>query len=274
MIKEKTAPAPTAIAAAFLRAGYSAERDRAWVRAKDILADVHGDMVIARRRLNAILDRDQNMRDAVTDFFLAVVKSDISGTNLLGQGQLCHANSGPWKGAQSRQFNSETMAITAPPDDVANINAPLSCSPDECGGGQQRHADKGHGRSAAPHSADGGATGQLMPAETGRLSDARKRSPSAAQKAANRAAMATNARDLTILDTYKIMDGRLLRDIAWGKLASLEGASMRQGFIIRMIRQHAQVSDNATLVGDVITASTLQVILQQAAGMQDAFSVR
>lgn len=65
-----TGSAPTAIAVALTRAGYSPERDRAWVRAVEILAAVSGDMVMARRRFNAILERDQNMRDAVTEFFL------------------------------------------------------------------------------------------------------------------------------------------------------------------------------------------------------------
>lgn len=194
--------------------------------------------------------------------FLAAVEKDRHGTNLPGKGLISGAEQGQKRLAPPRQPNSESAAGQV-------VGAP-SRFPNECGDGQTRCAEKGQLFDVIPHSPHEDEWGNPGATQKSQPNSASPSSPSARQKAANRAAMATHAREMTILDTYKVMDGRLLKNIAWGEMPALEGASMRQGFVIRLLKRHGQVDDLSTPVGAVIKADTLQHIIQRAAEMQDA----
>jgi hypothetical protein len=86
---------------------------------------------------------------------------------------------------------------------------------------------------------------------------------------AKAAAQTAEVINITILDTYKLLDGRLLRDIRIGELESIRNLSSRQAAVIRQI-QRIGVADPNALVGDVINAEQLNRMLQRAAEVADA----
>lgn len=93
------------------------------------------------------------------------------------------------------------------------------------------------------------------------------REPTAGQRKA--AAIAANVVSLTVLDTYRLLDGRLLKDVRIGELEHIRTASTQQAALIRQI-QRLGIADHSALVGDIIKPEQLQRMLQRAAEVADA----
>jgi hypothetical protein len=133
--------------------------------------------------------------------------------------------------------------------------------------GHMRGADS-QPSSARPSSPDRGSGGPETVAKHGRRSVAPTvREPTAGQRKA--AAIAANVVSLTVLDTYRLLDGRLLKDVRVGELEGIRTASTQQAALIRQI-QRIGVADHSALVGDIIKPEQLQRMLQRAAEVADA----
>jgi hypothetical protein len=74
---------------------------------------------------------------------------------------------------------------------------------------------------------------------------------------------------LTILDTYRIRDGRAIGDVRFGELEHLRSANAMEASLIRQIQRHATASHDAR-VRDVVKAKDLQRMIQRAAEVADA----
>lgn len=125
--------------------------------------------------------------------------------------------------------------------------------------------------SPAPSGATRGAAGPLAPAiqnkDAGRaisiwqdaLSERYRRAASSVAKVVA----------LTVLDTYKIRDGRAIGDVRYGELESLRSSNVMEAAIIRQIQKYAQAAHDAK-VRDIITADDLNRFKQKAAEIADA----
>lgn len=93
------------------------------------------------------------------------------------------------------------------------------------------------------------------------------REPSPAQRAAAASVARTVA--VTVLDTYRIRDGRAIGDVRFGELERLRSANAAEASLIRQIQRHATAGHDA-LVRDVVKADDLQRMIQKAAEVADA----
>jgi hypothetical protein len=143
--------------------------------------------------------------------------------------------------AQQSHEDAAGHLISAPEGQI--IRARPS-SPDRGSGGQRRGADK--------------ASNTVSPTV---------REPTAGQRKAT--AIAANVVSLTVLDTYRLLDGRLLKDVRVGELEGIRAASSYQAAVIRQI-QRLGVANHDALVGDIIKSEQLQRMLQRAAEVADA----
>ena len=137
--------------------------------------------------------------------------------------------------------------------------------------GQAPIAD-GHKAHARPSSPDRGSGGQKAHADQGQLGTVPTvREPTEGQRKAMAKAAAQTAEviNITILDTYRLLDGRLLKDVRVGELEGIRAGSSQQAALIRQI-QRMGIADSNALVGDIIKPDQLQRMLQRAAEVADA----
>lgn len=118
--------------------------------------------------------------------------------------------------------------------------------------------------SASP--TNGGGTGQIFD-EYQSPAAGPVREPSASQRAA--AASVANAIAVTVLDTYRVRDGRAIGDVRFGELERLRSANAQEASLIRQIQRHA-VADHDQRVRDVVKAEELNRMIQRAAEVADA----
>lgn len=105
-------------------------------------------------------------------------------------------------------------------------------------------------------------------AQSGRYTNAAPaREPSAGQRAA--AANVRNVVSITVLDTFKIRDGRAIGDVRFGEVERLRAASAMEAAIFERIQQHAVANSDAK-IRDVITPKQFQRIQQLASEDADA----
>lgn len=93
------------------------------------------------------------------------------------------------------------------------------------------------------------------------------REPSAGQRSA--AASVRNVVSITILDTFKVRDGRAIGDVRMGEVERLRAANVMEAAIFELIQQHAVANSDAK-IRDVITPKQFQRMQQQASEMADA----
>lgn len=116
--------------------------------------------------------------------------------------------------------------------------------PDRGGGSQQTDARKGHMRFASI-----------------------VREPTERQR---RVLLEVNKRAaVTILDSFKIRDGRAIGDVLMGEVERLRAANAVEAHIFAQIKQHA-VADSSMRVRDVIKPKEFQRIQQRAAELANA----
>ena len=92
--------------------------------------------------------------------------------------------------------------------------------------------------------------------------DARPAGPSATYVTA--AATASRRLGATVLDTFKVRDGRAIGDVPWGSLERLARENAVEAAVLQAVRTRGMPADPATLVRDLITAADLETILRGA----------
>jgi hypothetical protein len=77
---------------------------------------------------------------------------------------------------------------------------------------------------------------------------------------------------LTVLDSFKVRDGRSIGDVPWSGLARMIGANAREAAVLRMVRDNigGMPADPNTRLRDLVTATDLERIIQKAAEVEDA----
>jgi hypothetical protein len=77
---------------------------------------------------------------------------------------------------------------------------------------------------------------------------------------------------LTVLDSFKVRDGRAIGDLPWSGLNRLIGMNTREASVLRMVRDNigGMPADPNTPLRDLIEAEELERIIQKAAELQDA----
>jgi hypothetical protein len=94
------------------------------------------------------------------------------------------------------------------------------------------------------------------------------REPSAAAKRAM--VEVRKAISVSIMDTFKVRDGRSIGEVRFGELEAMRGESARDAFLFRQLQKHAANADPSARVRDVVKVETLQRMLQKSAELADA----
>lgn len=93
------------------------------------------------------------------------------------------------------------------------------------------------------------------------------REPSPADRAAANTVAKVVA--LTVLDTFRVRDGRSIGDVRYGELGRLMTTNAREAAVIKLILDHGNAPHDAR-VRDIIKIKDFQVMIQRAAEVVDA----
>jgi hypothetical protein len=93
------------------------------------------------------------------------------------------------------------------------------------------------------------------------------REPSAAQRKVG--ASVAKVLAVSVLDTFKVRDGRSIGDVRYGELDRLRSSNVHEAAVIKLIQKHAQADSNMR-VRDVVKPDDLQRMIQKAAEVADA----
>lgn len=123
-------------------------------------------------------------------------------------------------------------------------------------------------RVRAPHpDRDGGHTSNAG-SNAGQSRAAPAREPTVADRAAM---LRTRTRiAVTVLDSFRVRDGRPIGDVTFGELAALRGANLMEASLCRLIERHIANPAPDTKIRDAINADTLQRMIQKSAEIADA----
>lgn len=99
--------------------------------------------------------------------------------------------------------------------------------------------------------------------ETG-AKKAPKVAPQPAKRGAEAIASVQKTMKKTLLDTYKVLDGRILGDITYGELGSLAAKSVKDGALLKMLRDRVSNTDPATKVRDIVKPKDLERMVKDA----------
>lgn len=75
---------------------------------------------------------------------------------------------------------------------------------------------------------------------------------------------------LTVLDSFKVRDGRPIGDITFGELERLRGESAQEASLLRQIQRHTANASPDAKVREIIKAADLERMIQRAAEVADA----
>ena len=141
--------------------------------------------------------------------------------------------------------------------DKAMVDSPVSLSPNDDADGHPRYADKAKETAPSASSPHG---------SEGHLSDADKASPSF-PSASGRAAVMRAATNIarSVLDSFKVRDGRPIGDLAFCELETLRFDNAREAAVIRQIQRHYANAPGNALVRELIGEDDLNRFVQKAA---------
>lgn len=94
------------------------------------------------------------------------------------------------------------------------------------------------------------------------------REPSQQQRAASAAVARTIS--ITVMESYRVRDGRPIGDVRYGELARLKAANACEAAVVDQIMQHGKCEDHSMRVRDFVKVADLQRFIQRAAEMTDA----
>lgn len=190
--------------------------------------------------------RDVKLMQALAEFFnnggtaaraRYIVEAGVA--RLSGRGHHNVAENGLVKAAPARQPNESGGQLLIA--EKATVTAP-SLSPERSGVGHAQYAEKA--RVHVPR-----------PASPANL---------AAAKAVRQAIA------ITVLDTWKIRDGRAIGKVRIGELPAISATNRMEASILDQIKEHVGGADHSATVSDVISAQMLQRFIQKAAEVADA----
>lgn len=233
--------AETAMAAAMKAGGMDTEAARLYTLTAEFIRKAGGNRAMIEMRLGDALRHDGDLLKALMRPYIAGVERDMKG--LPGEA-IVAAPLGQSRIASSRQQNGDAGRTTG----AEKANYGLPASPvNRDGKGHSAFASEGHVGGARP-----------------------VREPSVADLSAMREVrrVATSV-TLTVMDSWKIRDGRSLGDVTFGELESLRFENAREASIIRQIQRHG-TADPSAKVRDVIKVDDLQRMIQRAAEVADA----
>lgn len=75
---------------------------------------------------------------------------------------------------------------------------------------------------------------------------------------------------LTVLDSFKVRDGRAIGDLTFGELEAIRATNAQEASVIRQIQRHAGNATGNQLVREVIKAKDLEIMIQRGAEVADA----
>lgn len=139
--------------------------------------------------------------------------------------------------------------------DKASTVLPTASSPNE-GKGQSISADKAIDRAPAP--SPHGSEGQMANADK-----AKTHAPSASSSAAVMRAATNIAR--SVLDSFKVRDGRAIGDLAFCELENMRFDNAREAAVIQQIQRHYANAPGNALVRELIGEDDLNRFVQKAA---------
>lgn len=287
----------TALAAAMQRAGVDVDAARLHVVAADAMRRAGGDPAAARRALvdevrgdagllRALIGDEEIARRAAE--LLTITARDMRGQTLRSGDQLPRAVDGrrplapasqPTVDAAAQRGHAPRALEALPPasapageaggqEGIAAkaVIAALPASPSDAAAAGQTSAANRAIRSvlaaAAPHHVGPGqpriahAASEFVPAPV----VSRKPNPPRGL-AAMAAAQAPLVR--SVMDTFRLADGRPVGDVCWGEINGLIVANGREGRVLRAIRMHIAEAPGDALVRDIVRASVIEAALAE-----------
>lgn len=235
-------PAPTSLAAALLRAGYPVDGARLAAAATNILAK-HGNTPKALAAFEDALQSDRALLRALAADYLNDRALDMSGEALRGGANLELPDNRHSAGAPAAQPHDDDVGHTACAPLRQRTLAPSS-SPIPSGGGQRCSAYR-PALDAAP---------------------ARKPNPPRGLSAIA-SVQPTMAR--SILDTFKLRDGRVLGDVQWCELPLIAAENDRESRVLRAIHGYARNVDPSARVRDVVKPAFVENAIKTAEVVHD-----
>lgn len=148
---------------------------------------------------------------------------------------------------------------------ATDANKRLPALSTERSGGQTISAEKASGHSPSAATRRDGA-GPLRSADKAIPSVPRPVSPlylAAARRGAQQIA-------LTVLDSYRVRDGRAIGDLTFGELVAMRGANIREASVLKQIKNHVANAESNLRVRDAIKPDVLEKMIQRAAEVEDA----
>ncbi|MCW5695808.1 MAG: hypothetical protein KIS96_03625 [Bauldia sp.] len=248
------------MAAAMRAAGIDTASAKLYTEASTLLAE-RGDPVKAAGRLADIAATNREIRMALALSYVLGVAADMklpgSATVFLPQGQ--------GLGAAAGQPDEDGEAIVQLPQGQVAPASPSSPNREQEG----LDAVAGKAPAGVP-SARGPSRPEAMVAyrdRAGRFAP-RRVGPTVEQLAAARDVQRRAAK--TVLDTWRIRDGRAIGDVTFAELESLRLENAQEASILRQIKNHIANADPSAKVRDLIKAEQFQRFIQRAAEVADA----
>lgn len=229
-------PAQTSLGAALIRAGYPIDKARLAAAATNILAK-HGDTPRALAAFEEMLQSDRALLRALAADYLEDRATDMRGAELRGG-----ANQGVPLGFQ----RGSAPAAQPHDDDAGRTSIALAGYPMSA-------------PSSSPVPSGGGQTGRAS-RHSSFASSARIPNPPRGL-AAIASIQPTIAR--SILDTFRVRDGRAIGDLQWHELTALAARNEREATVLRRIAGYSQNVDPDAFVRDVVRPAYVEDVLKE-----------
>lgn len=244
----------TALAAALTNAGFNSDKTRLFNVAHDLLNKYQTERAVTARLVD-VVRRDTGLLTEIVRSYVEQRIADREGISLKGEA------SGQWDSANTHVPDAARTVEGEGGQDCNEPQVLIAPSP------STEHDGKGHvertsaqERVARPVVPIPAAPSNLVPVQ-GHLRGKPVRERTEAERQAARSAFSIASK--SILDTYRLSSGELLKDLRFGQLASRETASMMDAIVIKLVRQHC-VAPPETLVGDAIKDDQFKIFYEQA----------
>ncbi len=222
---------------------------------------------VAALRLSRAVGGNDKLLMALCVDFITRVAQDRAGTSLQRPGQSACADKAKLPSPAPLQSESEEAGHSSTAD-KATADAPIF-SETQATTGRPDRAEKAsvHEPVVAPQ---GERPGHSSIADKATLAAPAPLSPSPGYLRAALRAAPSVAR--SVLDSFKVRDGRPIGDVPWSGIDRLIAANSREAHLLALIRQHINgtPADPNTPLRELIDADMLARLIQKAAELSDA----
>lgn len=236
---------------------------------REALASLNGapNQNVAALRLSRAVGGNEKLLMALCADFITRVAQDRAGISLQRPGQLPRADKALDEPPAPLQSESEEAGHSSTAD-KATVEGPASSEP-QAATGQYRGAERAiaHAPVVAPQ---GERPGQPLRVDKATIVAPAPLSPSPGYLRAALRAAPSVAR--SVLDSFKVRDGRPIGDVPWSGIDRLIAANSREAHLLALIRQHINgtPADPNTPLRELIDADMLARLIQKAAELSDA----